>query len=143
MVSLPIISASELISANTEIRANAIAQLGAACREVGFFYLVDHGISEQVFLETFAASQQFFALPAQDKQRLSIKLSRHNRGYTGMADERLNPAAGADQKEAFNMGVDYPADHPFVLEKNLFAALIFGQSFLHLSQKCSAILIVV
>ncbi len=49
MVSLPIISASELISANTEIRANAIAQLGAACREVGFFYLVDHGISEQFF----------------------------------------------------------------------------------------------
>ena len=32
-----------------------------------------------------------------------------------MADEQLNPAAGADMKEAFNIGVDLPEDHPDVL----------------------------
>lgn len=115
MNNLPIISAAGLKSDDALVREKTIGALGKACREVGFFYLVDHGISNADFAELFAESKRFFDLDTDQKMQLSIKRSPHNRGYVAMADERLNPESGADQKEAFNIGVDLPEDHPDVV----------------------------
>lgn len=115
MTELPIISAAGLASTDAALKAETVNALGRACREVGFFYLVDHGISTEDFAELFGQAKRFFDLPIADKQALSIQRSPHNRGYVGMADEKLNPESGADQKEAFNIGVDMPEGHPDVV----------------------------
>ncbi|WP_022962148.1 isopenicillin N synthase family dioxygenase [Halopseudomonas pelagia] len=125
MKSLPIISVSGLRSQNPDERAQVARQLGIACREVGFFYVIDHGIGAELVKDTFNNAKRFFALPLADKQGLSIKLSPHNRGYVAMADEKLNPASGADMKEAFNIGTDFPADHPDVLAGKPFRGVNF------------------
>lgn len=44
MQSLPLISVAALDSPDPQARAKGAAELGRACREVGFFYVVDHGI---------------------------------------------------------------------------------------------------
>ncbi|WP_106478519.1 isopenicillin N synthase family dioxygenase [Phytohalomonas tamaricis] len=111
---LPIISVADLRSDDSAKRRYVADQLGRACREVGFFYVVDHGIREATIDTAFAEAKRFFGLPLEEKQKLSIKLSPHNRGYVAMSDERLNPKAGVDMKEAFNIGVDLPEDHPKV-----------------------------
>ena len=95
------------------------------CREVGFFYLVDHGVPEAIVQGAFGGARRFFAFPLVDKERLSIRHSLHNRGYVAMADERLDPGAGSDQKEAFNIGVELPADHPDVVARKPFRGLNF------------------
>lgn len=115
MNSLPIISVAGLNSPDPALRQKVAAELGKACREVGFFYVIDHGMTADCVATTFAEAQRFFALPVAEKEKLSIKQSIHNRGYVAMADEKLNPQAGADMKEAFNIGVDLPADHPDVI----------------------------
>lgn len=125
MHSLPIVSIAGLRSDDLETRRLAAAELGRACRDVGFFYAVDHGVPATARADAFAAAKQLFALPLARKQALSIKLSPHNRGYVAMSDERLNPAAGSDMKEAFNIGTDVAEDHPDVLAGKPFRGVNF------------------
>ena len=115
MSSLPVISMTGLTSELPAARRAAAATLGQACRETGFFCLVDHGIPDALFRQLFQDAGTFFAQPADAKNALSIKRSPHNRGYVAMQDEKLNPEAGADSKEAFNIGLELPDDHPDIL----------------------------
>ena len=118
--SIPVISLADLRSEDESRRRVVADAVGQACREIGFFYVVDHGVPTELRNKVFAQSKRFFQLPLERKQILSIKQSRHNRGYIALADERLNPEQGADQKEAFNIGVDLPLDHPDVVSGKPF-----------------------
>jgi isopenicillin N synthase-like dioxygenase len=125
MFELPIVSLADLASGALSQRQALARRLGAVCREVGFFYLVDHGVPEAMVQAAFGGARRFFGLPLADKERLSIRRSLHNRGYVAMEDERLDPDAGPDQKEALNIGVDLPADHPDVVAGKPFRGLNF------------------
>src|SRR5258708_15549029 len=115
MTSLPVIDVSGLGSPKLSARVAAAAELGQACREIGFFYAVNHGIPEATRDAIFAASQTFFALPIAVKEECSIKGSPHNRGYVALDGERLNEgSARSDFKEAFNVGLELAADDPEV-----------------------------
>jgi isopenicillin N synthase-like dioxygenase len=90
-------------------------EIGQAARGIGFFCVTGHGVPESLVSGMFDAMRAFFARPMAEKQALSIRHSPHNRGYVGLSEEALDPAKGADFKEAFNIGLDLPADHPEVL----------------------------
>lgn len=122
---IPVVSLAGLASDDPSERAALARRVGLSCREVGFFYLVDHGVPAPVVAAAFAGARRFFREPPATKQQLSIRRSPHNRGYVAMADERLDPQAGADQKEAFNIGVEMPADHPEVLAGEPFRGVNF------------------
>lgn len=113
---IPLVDISSLHRApfDATTAQNCIAQLSAACRETGFFYATGHGIDSELMRAVFAQSRALFALPVEAKQRVSIKHSPHNRGYVGLRDEQLDPSRPADEKEAFNIGLDLAADHPEV-----------------------------
>ena len=114
MTGIPIIDVSGLRSNDIAERKAVADLLGAACRQVGFFYVTGHGIPPTIASGIFAAARDLFALPDNAKDALSIKRSRHNRGYVGIATERLDETASPDQKEAFNIGLELPADDPEV-----------------------------
>jgi isopenicillin N synthase-like dioxygenase len=95
--------------------ARIVADVGAACRDVGFFYVVNHGVDQKLIAEAFAQSHKFFALPVADKRELAIETVGGNRGYSGLLHEALDPARGPDMKEAFNVGFDIAADDPELL----------------------------
>jgi isopenicillin N synthase-like dioxygenase len=115
MTELPVIDVSGLTSAEISQRAAVAAKLGHACRETGFFYVVNHGIPEAAREAIFAATRAFFSLPVTAKEACS-KRSRHNRGYVALEAERLNESAAlSDYKEAFNVGLELAADDPEVL----------------------------
>jgi isopenicillin N synthase-like dioxygenase len=90
------------------------AELGRACRDVGFFYVRNHGMPNALLSGIFEQSRDFFALPVPDKAALSIGRSPHNRGYVGLSSEKLN-RKHADFKEAFNIGLDLSPSDPEVL----------------------------
>ncbi len=96
------------------------AEIGKAARGVGFFYVTGHGVSPALMAEVFAGSKQFFALPAATKDKVSIRTSPHNRGYVGMKGESLDPTKAPDLKEAYNVGLELPADDPRVLRGEPF-----------------------
>jgi isopenicillin N synthase-like dioxygenase len=89
-------------------------ELGRACRDVGFFYIRNHGVPDALLSGIFERSAAFFSAPRAVKDEFGIKKSPHNRGYVGIATESLN-LAQADLKEAFNIGLDLPESDPEVI----------------------------
>lgn len=89
--------------------------IGEACRNTGFFYVANHGVADATLARLLDAGAAFFALPEAEKNAVSIKTSRHNRGYVGFAAEALDPTRPGDAKEAFNMGRELPPDDPDLL----------------------------
>ncbi|KAG6419832.1 hypothetical protein SASPL_116344 [Salvia splendens] len=71
--SLPIIDFSLLTSPNPDQRCRVLADLDSACREWGFFILVNHGIPEKLLKAIIASSLEFFELPEEEKRRYEAK----------------------------------------------------------------------
>lgn len=60
-----------------------------ACLDCGFFYVINHGISQELMDEVFGMSKRFFELPLNEKMKL-LRNEKH-RGYTPVLDELLDP----------------------------------------------------
>ena len=142
---LPVIDLAEWDDDDSSLSTVA-ARIGAACRDVGFFYVVDHGVSSELMTEAFAQSKRFFALPLADKQRIAIETIGGNRGYSGLMHEALDPGQGPDMKEAFNVGFDLEPDDPELLARQPFRALNawpdlpgFRQTLLAYYDACAAL----
>jgi isopenicillin N synthase-like dioxygenase len=121
MDSLPLIDVSGLAFGDIAKRRAVAAQLGSACRGIGFFYVTNHGISDATREATFAAAQTFFALPASAKEEFSVKGLPDVRGYVPLEKERLDErAALSDYKEAFDVGLELAAGHPDLLARKPF-----------------------
>lgn len=112
---IPVIDVSALRGNDPAALDRTAAELGRACREVGFFYCANHGIPDGAREALFDIAHRFFALPEAQKKTASIAHSMHNRGYVEMGGERLDETKPGDLKEAFNIGLDLAADDPEVL----------------------------
>src|SRR6202046_335559 len=123
MYVLPIIDLGSSGGADGASLTRIAAAVGAACRDVGFFYVVNHGVDPGLIAQAFAQSHAFFALPVADKRKLAIETIGGNRGYSGLLHEALDPARGPDMKEAFNVGLELAADDPELLAGKPFRSL--------------------
>lgn len=115
--SIPVIDISGLYSDETADQERVAAEIGAAARDIGFFYISGSGIDESLFDHLLAATKEFFALPVEEKMRSYIGLSRCHRGYVPVGEEGVETGVG-DYKEAFDTGLDLPADDPDHLSGN-------------------------
>lgn len=90
-------------------------EVAAACEGVGFLYVTGHGVPQHLVEAAFAQARALFDLPLEVKQRWHIRQSAAHRGYVPLFEENTDPGATADRKEAFDLGIDLPADDPDVL----------------------------
>ena len=120
-MTLPIVDLSHRDDARS--LPDLAAEIGAACRDVGFFYVVNHGVDPRLMDEVFAQAKRFFELPPPRKQALAIETVGGNRGYSGLMHEALDPSRGPDMKEAFNVGFDLKPDDPELMAGKPFRAL--------------------
>ncbi|KAA8542460.1 hypothetical protein F0562_023403 [Nyssa sinensis] len=90
----------------------SVSLLKQACLDSGFFYVINHGISQEFMEEVFAQSKRFFNLPISEKMKL-LRNEKH-RGYTPILDEYLDPInqIHGDYKEGYYIGVEVPEDDP-------------------------------
>ncbi|HUI16607.1 MAG TPA: 2-oxoglutarate and iron-dependent oxygenase domain-containing protein [Alphaproteobacteria bacterium] len=116
---IPIIDVSAL-AGRGEGRRRCGKAIGAACREVGFFYVANHGVEAGLVREVFALAAEFFALPLEEKMAVAMKRSPWFRGYLPLGGETTDPATGADPKEGFDISLELP---PSDLETTPFAHL--------------------
>ena len=120
---LPTIDLTGLASGDEAALGRVAAEIGAACREIGFFYVVNHGVAGELMRAAFAQSAAFFAAPLAQRQALAIERVGGNRGYSGLRHEALDPKRGADLKEAFNIGLDLAPGDPEILAGAPFRTL--------------------
>jgi isopenicillin N synthase-like dioxygenase len=109
---IPIIDVRDLMTGASGQSAVA-RQLGHACRESGFFYVVGHGVDDDLQKRLQAESRRFFAQDVESKMRIGMALGgRAWRGYFRVGDELTS--GKPDQKEGLYFGAELPADHPLV-----------------------------
>ncbi|QDW40057.1 isopenicillin N synthase family oxygenase [Bradyrhizobium sp. KBS0727] len=122
MSAIPVIDIAPLVD-GSPAQARAVARdLGNACRDVGFFYIANHGVPSALMKRVFETSAAFFAGPASIREAVSFSGPGGNRGYIRVGGETLDPGKPADVKEAFNIGLELPPDDPEMLARAPFRA---------------------
>ena len=126
---IPIVDFAPMLGTDASGRAGVAAAIRAACTDVGFFYMVNHGVPVAVRAQAFAAADRFFGQPPTVKSAIHISKSPYVRGYTPMLEENFDTANGkGDLKESFDMAFDVPLDHPVVrLGEGLYGPNVWPQ----------------
>ncbi len=125
--SIPLVDISDLVSGGPG--ADGVAEeIGRACREWGFFYVVGHGVDPQLQLELEKLSRQFFSQDLETK--LEIRMERGGRAWRGYFPVGSELTLGRpDRKEGIYFGIELAEDHPRVVSgvplhgPNLFPAI--------------------
>jgi isopenicillin N synthase-like dioxygenase len=115
-LSLPVLDLGDL-DHGPAARAEFYTSLRSAARDVGFFYLVGHGIDRDLAEEVQAVSRRFFALPDADKLAIEMVKSPHFRGYNRVGREHTR--GKPDWREQVDIGAERPplpddADAPWL-----------------------------
>ena len=115
---LPEVDVAGLYASDVEERRVAAKQLGAACREAGFFYLTGHRVSEALIEQLLRQASAFFGQTSEQKLEHYIGKSHNHRGYVPPGEEVFY-GGERDQKESFDLCFESPDDdvslrrHPF------------------------------
>lgn len=94
---------SNIFSESLEERKKVAAKVGKACREVGFFYAVNHGVSQEAIETAFSAIAAYFAQPEKVKLETHIHNNKHFRGYEPLLETRLDPSTRGGMSNAIAM----------------------------------------
>ena len=106
------ISVGPLLSGTSEEIAQVADAIGQAARDFGFFRICDHGIEPETIEATYQAGRDFFARPDREKRRYYIGDSPNHRGYVPFTEKGDYPDEVNRNYEAFDLGMDLPADDP-------------------------------
>jgi isopenicillin N synthase-like dioxygenase len=109
---LPVVDVSTLRGGGAA-RDDGVRQLDAACRDVGFFYVVGHAVDEDLQGRLEALSREFFGLPDDEKARIAMAGGgRAWRGWFPVGGELTS--GRPDRKEGIYFGAELAPDHPRV-----------------------------
>ncbi|TBU62337.1 Clavaminate synthase-like protein [Dichomitus squalens] len=101
LAALPIISVEPFLQPGHHGRLSAAAALHAACTEYGFFYLdISSHIDPSEPEELTRLAREFFALPEEEKDKISIANEDGVRGYQRLKENVTN--GKADNHEAID-----------------------------------------
>ena len=89
-----------------------ILSIEHACKNVGFFYVKNHGIPSKHIKDVFASSKIFFDLSREEKMKIHMGKSKIFRGYTPIGTELTNEKR--DWNESIDFGLDLASEHPDV-----------------------------
>src|SRR5262245_53296953 len=96
------------------------AKIRHACREFGFFYIINHGIDQKLQRSLEKVTRQFFAQDVETK--LQIRMSRGGKAWRGYFPVGGELTSGKpDLKEGIYFGAELEENHPLPLHgPNLF-----------------------
>jgi len=95
--------------------ADTAAQIDAACRRVGFFSIVGHGVSISLQDRLEEAAHGFFSLSdAAKAENAMVRAGAAWRGWFPVGGELTSGVP--DRKEGIYFGSEHPPDHPRVLD---------------------------
>ena len=92
---IPILDLSQY--ANQDTKLNFLKSLRHALTQVGFLYVTNHGVPDNVVDEITAALPSLFSLPPEAKAEIALVNSPHFLGYSGDGSETT--AGAADRRE--------------------------------------------
>jgi isopenicillin N synthase-like dioxygenase len=108
---IPIIDVAPLLrSGSAADKARIGEEMREAFTRVGFCYVKNHGVPQDLIDRAFAALPAFFALPEEEK--LKVKINTNQRGWLGMRRQTQIHGKKPNRSESFIFGLDLPEDDP-------------------------------
>ena len=123
---LPAIDVSALVRGETDALVGA--EIDRACRDTGFFLIEGHGVDPELLARLDAAAREFFALPTEVKEHVSMSHGgRAWRGWFPLGGELTSGVP--DGKEGYYMGWEHGPEHPRVASRTpLHGANLFPET---------------
>jgi isopenicillin N synthase-like dioxygenase len=110
---IPVIDLRAVTEGSDEERRAVATDIDRACRQVGFFTVVGHGVADDTIEDLRREALAFFDLPLADRLAVAMPEPGYPYGYSPIDTEALNRSIGGDAapdaKETFNIG---PIDAP-------------------------------
>jgi isopenicillin N synthase-like dioxygenase len=100
---LPVLDLARL-DAGSQEREAFLAELRDTAYELGFFYVINHGVDQNLIRDVRQLSRRFFALPEADKLAIEMINSPHFRGYNRKGMERTR--GERDWREQVDIGAE-------------------------------------
>lgn len=88
---IPVVDLSGAFSEDFTTRLKVAKTIAHACENVGFFYIKNHGISEQLMDDTLSAAKGYFGKDLDTKMREHIYNSKDLRGYEPVNGANVDP----------------------------------------------------
>ncbi|KAH7155444.1 hypothetical protein B0J13DRAFT_545592 [Dactylonectria estremocensis] len=97
-----------------------LKELRHALMEVGFLYLKNVGISEELFQRVITLGKEFFDIPEEEKLKIEMKNAKSFLGYSKLSAEIT--AGEIDHREQVDLSTEHPIPRPgSPLHHNLLA----------------------
>jgi isopenicillin N synthase-like dioxygenase len=114
---VPVIDISALFEGDLEARRAVGKQIDAACREIGFFQITGHRLSDDLISGVYDSAKAFFALPLEAKRKVAQPNPKTVRGYTAVGEQAFayneDTSAPGDLHEKFDVGPFVESDDPY------------------------------
>ncbi len=113
--SIPVIDLGPYLAGQPGAMEAAAAELRFALTEIGFYFIVNHGVPPEQVRDAFRQAARFHAQPIERK--MEIRIDRHNVGYLPLRGDTLRTSTvqkvtRANFNEALFIARDLPPDHP-------------------------------
>src|SRR3954463_2019179 len=120
---IPVIDLGPYLAGEPGALDRTARELRFALTEIGFYFIVNHGVPRQKIGDAFEQVKRFHAQPLDKK--MALKIDMHGTGYMPMRGNTLRTStvqAGTkpNLNEAFFVKRELPADHPDVLADRRF-----------------------
>lgn len=121
--SVPVVDLSPSFSGYIAGKKDVAWNIHKACRETGFFYVINHGVPQTLIEDQFEFARRFFALPIEEKLAIHMEKSPANVGYEPIGGQVLDSQdlaserAPPDLKESFYCGTELTPEHPWANRK--------------------------
>jgi len=99
---IPVLNLS--LAGSPSTRGRLIAELRNALVNVGFLYIVNHGVPDTVISDLINVLPKLFALPPEAKEQVALRNSPHFLGYSAVGSETT--AGKADGREQFEFATE-------------------------------------
>ncbi|KAB8255191.1 hypothetical protein BDV32DRAFT_142234 [Aspergillus pseudonomiae] len=113
----PVIDFAPFYGPEGAAKEQLINELRQACKEFGFFQLINHTIPARLQESVLQQSKEFFDLPSSIKEIYSQEITGDNRGYERLRAQNFEKRGKGDLKEGFSLGNHIPFDGPQMAAK--------------------------
>ena len=103
---IPKIDLESWLNGSPEQRTRVEKEFRQICHEIGFFYLINHGVENEFLDKHMKVIQVFFDLPLEYKQTIEKSLSPQFRGWEALGSELTNNQV--DYREQIDFGPERP-----------------------------------
>ncbi|MCU0324109.1 MAG: isopenicillin N synthase family oxygenase [Spirosomaceae bacterium] len=116
---IPSLDLADFVSGDSARKAKFVQDIGAAFNNIGFVAIKNHGLSDDLRENLYAASQKFFFMPDDIKKKYEHPELSGQRGYIGKGKETAKGHNRPDLKEFYHVGQPEPVGD---MPSNVFPA---------------------